>query len=124
MWKHFDMRGEVYAVYDERAVSPSNHAERRPIDQSRPANDQIVTASRLEVLWRVSVIHIYYRRTIDTSPRSLTDCQSLSCSHFLLTIVIVISLIVFINLSRNNTIFFSCFSNKKIMQYFAEIKAR
>jgi len=33
----------MYVAHDGRAVSPSDRAKHRPIDQSRPANDQIVT---------------------------------------------------------------------------------
>lgn len=53
MWKHFDMRVKVHAAH-WRAVSLLDRAKHRPIDRSWSANDQIVTASGLEVLWRVS----------------------------------------------------------------------
>lgn len=69
------MRGEVpICVRAERgrAVSALDRAERRPIDRNRSANDQIVTASRLQVLWRPSRdTHTHIRRTCDISARSL-----------------------------------------------------
>lgn len=68
MRKHFDMRVEVHAAR-WRAVSPSDRAKHRPIDQSWPTNDEIVTASHLKVLWRAfrdtyMYTHMCQRRAI------------------------------------------------------------
>lgn len=56
MRKHFDMRAEVHAAR-WRAVSLLDRAKHRAIDRSWPANDQIVTASRLKSFMARLVIH-------------------------------------------------------------------
>jgi len=107
MWKHFDMRVEVHAAR-WRAVSLWDRAKHRPIDQSWPTNDEIVTASRLKVLWRVSW-YMYVYTLCTNVGRSFTRTNlvhrspiSQSLSFFSLPVIdcvtsLVISIIIIIS---------------------------